>query len=421
MLRLDADASEHSEENIENGDRRDKLSINLILPSSLNFYGGGEAMAISISSGMNKVGLKTILYDKKNYSGLSRVPDSYLEDLGVNRKQVDMIPIGKIKKIFFHDFPSKELLSEGSLNMILIWRVPSREQLKMVIYSEVPTIFLLHGIALEKIRLSNPIIILYQLFLRLQMHNDRKLFLNPNLNFQCLNTSQANYLRKVGISSDKIFTIKNGIQTEIYKVGKNNSEFRILFVGRSENLQKGINRLIRIGRIVNRKGYNIKFVVIGSGKYSPMLRRIRYIDYLGYVTPEVKLQELEKSNLLLVTSNMEPFGLTLLEGILSGLPVVSTPASGPSDIINLSPLFGKASSFRASILARDIISYYDDWKNDPKKYFTEKMIRRKDAERLFTEKKMIDNYAKMAKKIMGQSPCDLIKQPYKQENRMHYD
>jgi type III pantothenate kinase len=54
------------------------------------------------------------------------------------------------------------------------------------------------------------------------------------------------------------------------------------------------------------------------------------VDFAGFVSlPDF----FERIDVLLVPSWEEPFGLVLLEGMASGIPVVSTAAGGPLDII----------------------------------------------------------------------------------------
>ena len=54
------------------------------------------------------------------------------------------------------------------------------------------------------------------------------------------------------------------------------------------------------------------------------------VEFLGFVSlPEF----FEKTDILIVPSWEEPFGIILLEGMASGLPVISTNRGGPAEIL----------------------------------------------------------------------------------------
>ena len=61
------------------------------------------------------------------------------------------------------------------------------------------------------------------------------------------------------------------------------------------------------------------------------------------------------SNLALVTSNLKPYSLVILEFLTSGVPVVTTPASEPTYILSKDQSFGKVVSFSAKSLAKSIV------------------------------------------------------------------
>ena len=105
--------------------------------------------------------------------------------------------------------------------------------------------------------------------------------------------------------------------------------------------------------------------MIGSGKDSSMLKNIHWLDYIEFVSEERKIEELANANLLLLTSNAEPFGISVLEALFAGLPVVSSPVAGPSDILGSSIDWGRISGFSARKIGNDILDYYDQWRSNP--------------------------------------------------------
>src|SRR5262249_51435574 len=73
--------------------------------------------------------------------------------------------------------------------------------------------------------------------------------------------------------------------------------------------------------------------VMGSAIYECVVRRMAagvLVKFLGFVSlPEF----FEKTDILIVPSWEEPFGIVLLEGMASGLPIIATNRGGPSEIL----------------------------------------------------------------------------------------
>ena len=167
-----------------------------------------------------------------------------------------------------------------------------------------------------------------------------------------------------------------------------------------EDLQKGIKRLKKIIKIVQKFDKSIKFNIIGTGKDSAIL------DGLGGdvrihdgIDDQHKNEIIASSNLALITSNLEPYSLVALEFLTSGVPVVVTPTSGPKHILSKDKSFGKVVSFSAKPLAKSIVDYYQEWERDKELYFS----RRKDlyykARKMFNSNNMLESYKNLIIKV----------------------
>jgi len=86
---------------------------------------------------------------------------------------------------------------------------------------------------------------------------------------------------------------------------------------------------------LRRLGDGFRLLIAGKGdaRYEALLRRKAAglaVEFLGFVSlPEF----FEKTDILIVPSWEEPFGIILLEGMASGLPVISTNRGGPAEIL----------------------------------------------------------------------------------------
>lgn len=110
--------------------------------------------------------------------------------------------------------------------------------------------------------------------------------------------------------------------------------------------------VIGIGRLVKRKDFNtfiqvlsyldtpVEGLIIGEGPERDSLMKAaehagvsNRIRFLGSLSEEKKFQYLSNSDIFLLTSLHEGYGIVLQEAMLVGLPVVSTNEGGQTDII----------------------------------------------------------------------------------------
>ena len=176
-----------------------EAELGLFLPSSLRFYGGGEIFLIKISKGLNNSGFKNTIYENESFTGPFRVDDSFLEKVGIKFQRIKFQKLGKFGQLFFHSMPFKESLGKHSINLIVIWRLPSRRQMKKLNCSDSKNIFLMHGIGMNKFRMSHPVIGAYQLYMSIQLHPISRLLLRGNNFFQVLDKFQRRNLINAGM------------------------------------------------------------------------------------------------------------------------------------------------------------------------------------------------------------------------------
>jgi len=127
------------------------------------------------------------------------------------------------------------------------------------------------------------------------------------------------------------------IETGIIKEVKENEPIRLLFISRLE-IEKGIYIAIETLKILNREKSIYKLIVAGSGNEEKKIQQLAQenpdIEWAGLV------DGLQKHNLLFSAHFMffptyypEGLPLTLLEGIMYGLPLITRPVGGIPDIV----------------------------------------------------------------------------------------
>ena len=119
---------------------------------------------------------------------------------------------------------------------------------------------------------------------------------------------------------------------------------QILYIGRVEE-KKNISNLIKAFEIFSQKKSDYKLILAGKidsnfiTSYGLQVTGYKNIEFLGYITEQKKQELLQESSCLVLISQAEGFGFTILEGFDFGLPVLA------SDIPVLKEIGGDACLF----------------------------------------------------------------------------
>ena len=147
-------------------------------------------------------------------------------------------------------------------------------------------------------------------------------------------------------SDKKVFDLKFGINTYVYynpipKIQPILSKLdnrNVLFVGRLDRYHKGLEFLIDIIRKVYDTNTDTSFTIVGDGQDSEWFREeigklkiSNDVRIVGRTNNVYKYYS--KASVLLQTSRFEGFGMTIVEAMSCGLPVVSFHNNGPDEII----------------------------------------------------------------------------------------
>ncbi|MCX8163604.1 MAG: glycosyltransferase family 4 protein, partial [Candidatus Micrarchaeota archaeon] len=114
---------------------------------------------------------------------------------------------------------------------------------------------------------------------------------------------------------------------------------KVLFLGRLTE-QKGPVQFLHAAKKVLKKEPNTIFLVVGTGPLLPLLINLAFelgieknVKFLGYITDEEQKKIYACSDVYVMPSVAEPFGLVALEAIASGTPVIISKNSGVSEIL----------------------------------------------------------------------------------------
>jgi len=150
-------------------------------------------------------------------------------------------------------------------------------------------------------------------------------------------------LTKHGIPAEKVITVHNGVEPNdnqsSEKYHKNMDDKIVTFLGRI-TYQKGPDYFIEAAAKVLERTQNVRFVMAGSGdllnKAIRHAARLKITDRFHF-TGFLKGKEVDKmygmSDVYVMPSVSEPFGIAPLEAMRSNVPVIISKQSGVSEVL----------------------------------------------------------------------------------------
>ena len=163
----------------------------------------------------------------------------------------------------------------------------------------------------------------------------------------CSRHMRTELMNVFGIPGDKIEVIPNGVVPGQFaegdvpgsSLGIDPGDEVIAFVGRLV-YEKGVQVLLEAMPQVLAARPNAKLFVIGTGPYGDELRRLvdqrrlgHAVRMLGFVSDQQRNAVYRRARAAVVPSLYEPFGITALEAMAAGAPVVASAVGGLQEII----------------------------------------------------------------------------------------
>jgi glycogen synthase len=150
-------------------------------------------------------------------------------------------------------------------------------------------------------------------------------------------------VNRYGIDPDKVITVHNGVEpSESEKEINTDRPFTekvVTFLGRI-TYQKGPEYFIEAANKVLKRDDNVRFVMAGSGDMLPkMIRRVAKLGIANkfHFTGFLKGDDVDKmfgmSDVYVMPSVSEPFGISPLEAMRSNVPVIISKQSGVAEVL----------------------------------------------------------------------------------------
>jgi len=158
------------------------------------------------------------------------------------------------------------------------------------------------------------------------------------------NFTRDRVINNYGIDPSKVEVVHNAVEhrdvSHIKPHKISNEDKIVLFLGRI-TIQKGPDWFLKTAKLVLDHNPNITFVVAGSGdmeknmiEQSAELGISDKVLFTGFLKGDDIDRAYKMANLYVMPSISEPFGITPLESMRNGTPVLMSKQSGVSEVVN---------------------------------------------------------------------------------------
>jgi glycosyltransferase involved in cell wall biosynthesis len=150
-------------------------------------------------------------------------------------------------------------------------------------------------------------------------------------------------IHNYGIDPEKVVTVYNAVepvvQQENINVKRGFDEKIVTFLGRI-TLQKGPEYFIEVAKKVLKKMDNVRFVMAGSGDmmikmiwHAASLGIMDRFHFTGFLRGDDVYRMFSLTDVYVMPSVSEPFGISPLEAMQSNVPVIISRQSGVAEIL----------------------------------------------------------------------------------------
>ena len=332
------------------------MKIAFLAFTSIPKLGGAQVFAYNLAKNLSNRSHEVNFYlPRKYYHLISRLPID---------KKIKVKPIFFNEKFLVNTLPLIiywSLLFKQMIHNYDVWQVIGVYPAGFVarkLAKRVPVVVRSHGDDIQKDKFLN-----YGLRLDKTIAKKITCTLNEVTELVALTQTVSKCYKELGVSEKKIVQIPNGIEFDRFRkpIDKNqlrdclgiiDDESMILSVGRYHK-KKGYEVALEAAKILMERKFKFKWIIVGKGVkrlkqpaidlgVAKAIRLIEKVDYIqnrepedSFKVPSTNLIGLYRSSdIFVLPSLLETFGMVLIEAMAAGIPVVTTDAPGCCDVVS---------------------------------------------------------------------------------------
>ena len=139
---------------------------------------------------------------------------------------------------------------------------------------------------------------------------------------------------------DIISNVVNTAEFAAPRAARLDVPYRLLFVGEMDTPIKGTDYMLGALSLLKQRGVDCRLKLVGRGRnkreYEALARQLGVADLCEFVgvVPHTEMARLmHESDVYVMSSLAETFGVVLVEAMAAGVPVVATRCGGPEEIV----------------------------------------------------------------------------------------
>ena len=356
----------------------------LIIPNTLATFGGGEHLAFG-------------LYHRLGYAYNVRIVNPFSNKDLIRTEKADLLKQHKIKPEDVVDVRCRSFRMRTYGNEEFLFMIPTSEGKRSLesavrwsgsVYGITQNPLLLSAAVRYANRFNSKYVFAIQNYLFSSFFDSStgivsnaqkwayRSILKRIRHFHALNSYDAGLVRR-NIPDARPYIIPGFTDSSPTRITANRKEFVVLWVGRLDRYQKGVDLFCDIVERAVAKESGIRFLVLGGGEDGePLIKDLasryrRNVEWKGFVPHEEVKKAYRQSSLIAFTSRgdeLRYFPLVFLEGQSFGLPIVAFDGKGCKGIVGDKVNGTLVRPFDTSGFADEIISRYRKWKDSSISY-----------------------------------------------------
>ena len=169
----------------------------------------------------------------------------------------------------------------------------------------------------------------------------------------------------LGVCKNRVRVIPNGVDIDFYKPMAKSSSPTILWVGRVKRYKR-VEHVLLAFSIIEKQLPDAKLIIVGNGDYLENIKslatklRLKNVFFPGFVEEKKKASLMASSWVIVSSSFVEGWGMTIIESAACGTPAVAYDVAGLRDSVSNNETGLLVSDGNVTALAQNLLRVLQD-------------------------------------------------------------